>query len=306
MRVAVTGASGFVGQHLVRHLASQGHEVRGLSRGGDGLARVRAAGGEAVRGDVTEPASLKPLVEGCDAVVHLVAIIRERGAQTFDAVIRGGAANALDAARNAGVRRFVHQSALGAADEPRYPYLRAKWQAEEAVRASGLAWTVLRPSILFGEGDHVFTLLADMAAKQPVMPVIGSGDMRLQPLGVGDLARIVERCLRDPATAGRTYDLGGPERVRYEDMVKAAMEASGHRRATVRMPVPLMRLAAQGMALVLREPPITPGELDILLRGDNVTDADSVRRHFGFEPRPFREGLGYLRGAGAPGARGAA
>lgn len=302
MRVAVTGASGFVGQHVVRQLTAQGHEVRGLSRGGEGLARIRAAGGAAFEGNVERPGTLAPFVQGTEAVVHLVAIIRERGGQTFDGVIRGGAWNVASAAKEAGVRRFLHMSALGAVDDARYPYLQAKWRAQEAVRASGLDWTILRPSLLFGAGDRVFTMLAEMARKQPLMPVIGRGDMRLQPLWVEDLARIVERCLADAGTIGKEYELGGPEPLRYEAMLDAVMEAAGKQRTKVHVPVPVMRVVAAGMGLAMREPPITPGELALLVRGDNVTDPDSVRKHFGFEPRRLRDGLDHVRGPRVPAA----
>lgn len=295
MQVAITGASGFVGQHLTRHLVGQGHDVRGLTRGEGGEARIRAAGGEPYLGDVRKPEALGALLEGTDAVVHLVAIIREYPGATFDSVIRGGTKHVLDAARGAGVRRFVHQSALGAVDDPEYPYLQAKARAEKAVMESGLAWTVLRPSILFGEGDHVFTLLAEMAEKAPLMPLIGEGEMKLQPLWVGDLARIVDRCLGDKATEGRVYELGGPEHITYRQMLEAAMDASGHRHALLPIPVAMMKFLARGMEWTMRSPPITYGELCILLRGDNVTDTGSVRREFGFEPKRLRDGLEYLQ-----------
>jgi uncharacterized protein YbjT (DUF2867 family) len=299
MQLAITGASGFLGQHLVRHFTTQGHGVRGLTRSREGAARIRAAGGDPAIGDVLRPDTLRPLVAGTDAVIHLVAIIRDYEGATFDQVIRQGTEHVTAAARDAGAQRFLHQSALGAVDDPGYPYLQAKWRGEEAVRRSGLDWTIFRPSILFGEGDHVFTLLAEMARTSPILPLIGRGDMKLQPLWVGDLARIMHRCLEDRATVGRTYDLGGPEHVTYREMLQAAMNASGHHHPVLSIPVGMMKWMARGMEWTMRRPPITYGELMILLRGDNVTERDSVRANFGFDPLPLREGLDYLRRAHA-------
>ena len=283
MNVLVTGGTGFVGRHLVRHLASDGMNVRVASRSEP---RVLPAGVTHVEADVTEPSSLPAALAGADAVVHLTAIIVERGSQTFERVNHHGTRNMIEAMRTAGVPRLVHMSALGVGPDDRFPYLLTKWRGEEAVRASDLTWTVLRPSVVHGEGCGFFRPIVWTLRWMPVYPMVARGRTRFTPLWIDDLARCVAACLRGEH-AGATLDLGGPETLLFSDIVRIVMEALGKRRRVVPTPVWAARPFAftQGLR---RDPLVTNQQLDMVVL-DNSCPTDSVDRAFGFRPKRMTE-----------------
>ena len=291
MRVAVTGGTGFVGIHTVRALKDAGHEVVIVARGttrrpkGDRVTFVQA--------DLTSAPKLADAFAGCDAVVHLVAIIQERGRQTFDRVNREGTERVIEAAKQAGLGHLVHQSALGADPDPRYPYLLSKWQAEQAVHASGVPFTALRPGLIFGPGDGFFTLLARMMRLNPVIPVAGDGRTLFQPISVGDVTRCIVLAL-ERGPAHRVYEIGGPALMSYEEIVITIKTALGLHRKIVHVPVPMMMAPAFLMEKVLRHPPVTRDQLKMLGR-NNVTRVDSVRVEFGFDAESFSDNCDYLQ-----------
>ena len=277
MKVLVTGGSGFVGSHLVPRLRDEGFEVRLLGRDTEGAPK----GVEVVAGSIADPEAVRRAVDGVDAVVHLAAIIVERGAQTFEAVNHQGTRNLVTAMESAGVRRLVHQSALGAGPDERFPYLRSKWLGEQAVRASSLEWTILRPSVLFGEGAGFFRPIVWSLRWAPVYPRPAGGRTRFQPLAIEDLATCVVRSLRGDQI-GAVLDIGGPEVLTFSDIVRAVMTALGKKRRM--MPVPVW--AARPFALVQglrKEPLVTNQQLDMVVL-DNTCAPDSVERAFGFRP----------------------
>jgi uncharacterized protein YbjT (DUF2867 family) len=280
VRVLVTGATGFVGHHVVSTLIASGHEVVAVSRTAAPLpsaASWRTA-------DVTNPSSLEAAARGCDACVHLVAIIVERGRRTFDAINAEGTRNVVRAAEAAGVRRLVHLSALGASPDDRFPYLASKWRGEEIVRASGVEWTVLRPSVLYGEGAGFFRPIVWTMRWAPVYPLPAGGRTRFSPLAIEDLASCVVRALEGTG-AGETVDLGGPDVMTFDEIVRTCMRALGKRRRIVSVPLWAARpfAAVQGLRA---DPLVTNGQLDMVVL-DNVAPADSVWRAFGFAPRRF-------------------
>jgi NADH dehydrogenase len=283
MKVLVTGGSGFVGDHIVRRLVADGFAVRVASR-----TRPRSLPQDVdhVVGDVAERGSVTAAVEGVDALVHLTAIIVERGSQTFERVNHQGTRNVIDAMRDRGVERIVHMSALGASPDERFPYLRSKWLAEEAVRAGGLKWTILRPSVLHGEGAGFFRPIVWSLRWAPVYPMVARGRNRFQPLWIEDLARGIVACLRG-AAENQTLDLGGPEVLTFSDIVNLVMDALGKRRRTVSLPVWAARpfAAVQGLR---REPLVTNQQLDMVVL-DNTCALDSVERAFGFRPKRMVE-----------------
>jgi uncharacterized protein YbjT (DUF2867 family) len=291
VRVAVTGGTGFVGIHTVRALKEAGHEVVIVARGttrrpkGDRVTFVQA--------DLTDAPKLADTFAGCDAVIHLVAIIQERGRQTFDRVNREGTERAVAAAKEAKVGHFLHQGALGADPDPRYPYLLSKWSGEQAVRASGVPYTALRPGLIFGPGDGFFTLLTRMMRINPVIPIAGDGRTLFQPISIKDVTRCMVLAL-ELGPELRTYEIGGPDQMSYEDIVRTIKDALGFHRKIVHIPVPMMMPVAFGMEKVLRHPPVTRDQLRMLGK-HNITRTDSVRAAFGFDAESFAENCDYLR-----------
>lgn len=301
--VFVTGASGFVGSHVVPALLGVGHRVVALVRSETAARRVRdrlsaaeAAQVEFRRGDVTEPASLPAALDGAEAVVHLVAIPRDwDGGRSLRRVNEEGTRNVVEAMRTTGVGRLVHLGALGVVDDPRLHYASSKARAERLVAASGLAATILKPSLLWGERDGFFNILADLVRRAPlVVPVPGRGQSRFQPLAVADLARCIVLCLERQETIGATYELGGPRIWTYREIVEEVLRTLGARRLIVPLPIPLVWGVARAAELVRLPFPVASDQVRQLAL-DNVTNPDAVERAFGFAPLDMAGRLGYLR-----------
>lgn len=292
MRVAVTGANGFVGRTLLARLRGR-HDVRALISKRTGAERElpdAGAGVEVRRVDVREAETLRGAFDGREAVVHTVAIPTERR-QRFAEVNVGGVANVVAEARRAAVGRLVHIAAIGADPASPYPYLRSKGQGQEIVTGSGIPHVVLRPSLLFGKGDDFFPRLA-FSLRFPIVPVPGDGKSRFQPLHVDDLAQALVAALERPAIAG-VFEVGGPEPATYDELLAEAMGGLGKRRPTLHLPVMLMKPPAWLMGLVLSDPPVTVDQLD-LLAVDNTPHENALTPIFGVRPRPFRGALTYL------------
>lgn len=301
--ILVTGANGFVGSHALPLLLDAGHRVVALVRSpaaGEGLldrlAPGHAANVDVRTGDVTRPDSLPAALAGVDAVVHLAAIPRDyRGGADLRLVNTEGTRAVVEAMKATGVRRLIHMGAMGVEDDPALHYASSKAKAEAIVRASGLDWTILRPSLQFGEGDGFFNIIADLVRMSPgVVPVPGRGDSRFQPIHTDDVARVVVASLADPTTIGGSFDLGGPRYWTYREITEEVLRALGKRRAILPMPVPLIRLVA-GAAEFVRLPfPVATDQLR-QLRLDNIGELDVIPSRFGFEPRAMEGQLGYLR-----------
>jgi NADH dehydrogenase len=268
--VAVVGGTGFLGRHAVPALLAAGFEARVLSRrtGCD----ARAIGPEALR--------------GCDAAVNLAGIKREEGAQTFRSVHVELVERLAGAMREAGVRRLVHVSAVVAREAPDLPYHDSKWRGEEAVRASGLDWTILRPGVIYGLGDDLLNHLVLMIRASPVFPVVGKGLAPMMPVDAKDVARAAAAALGRPESAGKTYELVGPERLALRDVVRRVAEAAGLRVRIWGTPVGLMRLPVALMERTMRQPLSTSAQLAMLQEG-LAGDPEPARRELGVETAPF-------------------
>ncbi|HEX77012.1 MAG TPA: complex I NDUFA9 subunit family protein [Dehalococcoidia bacterium] len=291
--ILVTGGTGFVGRRLVKALIAQGHELCCLVRPTSQTSALAHLGVRFYRGDVTDPDSVERAVAGAEAVIHLAAIIRERGKATFHRTNYEGTRNVVGAAVRTGAKRLLFMSNLGAAPDPAFPFLHSKWQAEEAIKASGLDYTIFRSSVLFGEGDGFVSPLAGLIKRLPLVPVIGSGQTRFQLLSVDEVVTCLIMALGDDKTIGQVMELGGPEHLTYEEIVDLIMGVLGRRRPKVHIPVTLMQPLAWLMDKLLPRPLVTPGQL-AMLRRDNITDLDVVERAFGFKPISLRQGLDYI------------
>ena len=292
MTVLVTGGSGFIGPHVVHTLRVRDVAVRALVRDPGRASRLAAWGAELVEGDVTDAASLAKACEGVDAVVHLVSIIKGSPAD-FDRVMTGGTRNLVAAAQDAGVRRFVLTSALGVDERSKeaVPYFGAKWEMERAVAESGLERVVLRPSFVFGRDGGALPVFLRLARFAPVTPVVGDGTRRLQPIWVEDLAECYALALElPPEQTGRTFELGGPDAVTWNEFWTRAKRVLGVRRPSVHVPMRALRLQA---ALTERLPgaPVTRDQLTMLSLGDNVVTDPGAAEVFKLQLVPLDEQL---------------
>lgn len=292
--ILVTGSTGLVGRAVVRELLQNGFAVRCLVRDPTKARFILGDGPAYVLGDITDYTSLRQAVAGCTGVVHLVAIIRERGAATFRRINVEGTANVVRAATEAGTQRFIHMSALGVKAGPAYRYAHSKWEGEEIVRQSGLAWTILRPSVIYGPGFGFFDrMLQSVRLSPPPFVFYPASKTRFQPIAATDVARCVRLALGDPRTIHRTIELGGPEHLTYREMLDIFLRAKNIRRIKVPVPLCLLHLVVPVMERLLPDPPVTSVELKQMGR-DSITALDSVEREFGFKPVGLREGLATL------------
>ena len=303
MIALVTGSTGFLGREVVKALLSQDIEaqdveVRCLVRT---HGREEIFGGRQVDiryGGIGDPATLRAACRDVDALVHLVAIIREKGDDTtFDRVNHMGTRNVVEAAREEGVKRFIHVSAIGARDDPAYPYLYSKWQGEQAVINGGIPYTIIRPSLLFGDGDEFINSLAGLVRAFPIVPVAGSGRNRFQPIAVDEVARCVAESIGREDLADRTVEVGGPEHLSYNDMIDIICRTYRVRRLRLHIPLPVMRMMVRLMEVVLPKPPATTEQLRMVSL-PNVTEPDAVENVYGFKPRPLEGNIDFIKRIG--------
>jgi uncharacterized protein YbjT (DUF2867 family) len=304
MRILVTGGTGFVGTYVVNRLLHGGHAVAVLARRASKTQNRYNRPVETVRGDVLDPASLAAAAAGREAVVHLVGILHERGPQTFDRMHREAVENVAAAARAAGARRYLHMSAMGASPDSPSEYGRTKAAGEAAARASGLDWTILRPSIVFGPGDGFVSLLAPIVRLNPgFIPVIGSGETKFQPVSVYDVARVFEEALQRPETIGRTFEVGGPEVFTLNAIYREVAAAVGKPgKPLLHLPLWWGRILASAFEWLarrglFRDPPLTRDQLRSLSR-DNAADVSQTVAVFGGAWRRFGPGIREYLSAG--------
>lgn len=241
---------------------------------------------------MTEAAGLRRAVDGVEGVVHLVAIRQGREAQ-FERVMSQGTHDLLDAARKAGVRRFVHMSALGTSEETKdlVPYYRAKWEMEQAVKSSDLEHVILRPSFVFAPDGGILPTFRRLAKLAPVTPIPGSGDQRLQPIWADDVASYFLRALDDAAATDRTFELGGPDVLSWNELWNRLKQALGVRRPSIHVPMALMRANAFVTERLPGDIPLTRDLLKMIEAGDNVVTNDDAAATFGLALVPLDEQL---------------
>lgn len=297
--ILVTGASGYVGNNMVRRLVQLGKPVRAmvgnpekaLKRLSDIESKI-----EIVKGDVTRPETLTEWMQGVDVVIHLVAIAIEKGGRTYEQINITGTDNVLAATKAAGIKRFLNMCQAGATPTHFSRFLKSKGIAQQHVAESGLNWTAFRPSVIWGPQDEFANVQARLIQMTPIIfPIVGDGKAKFQPVYVGDVVEAFVRSIDDPSTYGHEYELGGPEVLEYEEIVKRVLKALGTRRMLVKVPVPILRPAVIGMQTVLPAPPVSTTLLE-LLAVPNVVQDNALISKFGMQPRAFvPENLGYMK-----------
>ena len=272
--VTVFGGSGFLGRHVVRALVKRDYRVRVAVRRPDlaGFLQPLGTVGQimSVQANLRYPDSVAAAVRGADAVINLVGILQEGGRQSFSAVQANGARAVAQACAAHGITRLVQVSAIGAARESRSAYDRSKAEGEAAVLSLVPSAIVLRPSIVFGPEDSFFNRFASLARMLPVLPLIGGGETKFQPVFVGDVAEAAARAIDGTITGGRIYELGGPEVKSFKELLTYVCEVTGRKRVLASLPFPLARLQARILEIVNT---LTLGLLpdELMLTRDQVT-----------------------------------
>ena len=292
--ILVTGGAGFSGTRIATRLAAEGEHPRALVRDLAAARRKLPGDVEIVEGDTTKPETLAPALAGVETVIHTAFITAERkqrhGVNYWETNVRG-TENLVAAAKDAGVRRIVVLSGLGTKAAKPGSYMQGRFLAEEAVRQSGLLWSILGPSVQFGPGSAFFKGLTDLIRRAPVVPMIGSGRRHFQPIYVEDVATCIVKMAREGARYdGQRIEVGGPEVYTYARILDLLMDAMGKHRLKLPGPMPLVAVGAGVMEALLPRPPITTAVLG-LFGFENTTALDSVERQFGFTPLSLRRYL---------------
>jgi uncharacterized protein YbjT (DUF2867 family) len=292
VKVLVTGATGFIGPRVANAIVDAGHEVRVLERKPGSWSKAGIRCQEAVEGDMTDPASLRTAVAGSDVVVHLVAIRQGRPEQ-FQRIMVGGTRDLIAAAKEAGVRRFVLMSALGTSEETQdlVPYYNAKWHQEQDLAASGLEYVIFRPSFVFGREGGILPTFRKLAKLTPVTPITGSGEQRIQPIWIDDVAAYFATAVDKPEAANRLFELGGPDAVSWNEFWERLKRVLGVRRPSVHMPMGFMRLNALVTERLPGNIPLTRDLLKMLEAGDNVVSDPAAVETFRIPLVPLDEQL---------------
>jgi len=288
--IFVTGATGFLGSHFIKALQREGHIAKCLVRTPERGTACTALGFNTALGNVTDRGSLKGTLGGVESVAHLVGIIEERGGQTFQKVHYEGTANMVDEAKAAGIKHFIYVSALGADINSPFPYAKTKAQAEAELKSSGIPYTIIRPSLVIGPGGGFVEKMLDLVnAPGPFLPVPGSGETKFQPIFVDDLVRCIVSTIGNPEALGRTYEIGGPEHLSYNDLLRSLTELMGKRKRLLHIPMGLMMPTVKVLEK-LGISPVTSDQLGMLSM-DNICATDSVEKQFGFKPATYRSAL---------------
>ncbi|MGE3150711.1 complex I NDUFA9 subunit family protein [Pseudorhodoplanes sp.] len=274
--VTIFGGSGFLGRHVVRALAKKRYRIRVAVRRPDLTGYLQPLGGvgqiHAVQANLRYPPSIEAAVRGADIVINLTGILFERGRQRFDAIHHVGAEHVAQAAALHGAR-LIHVSAIGADENSPSAYGRSKAAGETAVRAALPAATIIRPSILFGPEDDFFNRFASLARFSPVLPLIGGGAMRMQPVFAGDVAEAIAAAVEGKAQPGAPYEFGGPDVLTFRQLMEYVLQTTGRKCLLAPLPFGLAKMQASILQFVPK-PPLTPDQVE-MLRADNIVSPEA-------------------------------
>ena len=289
--ILITGATGYIGQHLVRRLVAQGERPRCLARDPQKAAQLfPGAELEIVRGDTTDPASLVEAVRGVDTIVHtafMTADRKEGPGNHYGETNVQGTANLVKAAQSAGVRRMIEMGGLGTRPDKPGSYMQGRYLAEKVLKESALDWTIIQPSVLFGKDAPFIKGLSGLIQSSPVVPLIGGGKIMFQPIYVEDVVSVVLWVLAEPERSSKqTFTIGGPAYHSFTQIIDELLHTMHKTRLKAPAPLPLVGIGAAVMEAILPKPPLTKAAM-ALFAFDNTTDLNSVERQFGFAPMSF-------------------
>jgi NADH dehydrogenase len=247
-------------------------------------------GVELFHGNVLQASSLEGAMTGANCVIHLVGIIVERRQSTFERAHTQATQNVVDAAKKAGTKRYLQMSALGTRADARSRYHKTKWAAEECVRKSGLAWTVFRPSLIYGTGDKSINVLAKVVRRLPFVPVLGTGNSKIQPVSVKTVARCFVGALKNDSSVGKTYDVCGPAAFTWNMLYDKLLAFYGLHKPKLHLPLPVARIQAAAFETLLSNPPFTRDQL-LMVEEDNAGNSAPAEHDFVLEQETFEQGL---------------
>lgn len=294
--ILVTGANGYVGGYVLKQLKETRPDapVRALARTARNADKVKAAGAQPVIGDVTDLPSLMAAMQGVDQVIHLAAVNRDKGASTMQAINAEGTKNVVAAAKAAGVKHIINLVGLGADARRPFPLASSQGIGVDAIMNSGISFTILETSVVFGAGDEFLNTLAGLARVPPVMVVPGDGKTRFQPMAAPDVAACMVKSLALPAAINQRLQICGPEVMTLEQIIDAILAEMGVSRIKLHMPVPLLKIAVGVMEAALPKPPVTSSLLG-MLGVDNIATNNATQNVFGLSPMGLRENIGFVK-----------
>ncbi len=279
--ILVAGGTGFVGRQVVKRLSDDNRKTRVLARTYVGFAELNPPDAELALGDITSPETLPAAFAGVATLVHLVGIIQEVDDATFETIHVEGTLNLINAAQKSNVRKIIYVSALGVREHAASRYHQSKYKAEQIVKNSGIAYVIFRPSVMYGQGGEFINMLLNMM-KSPLIPLIGGGGNKMQPLFVGDLALCLAKSVSMAETNNKIFEIAGPEPMTYKEMIRLIIKVKKIRRCLFNLPFFLVKPLVAMMEMVVSQPPLTSDQL-IMLREDNVAGTDLVTETFGVE-----------------------
>ena len=286
-KILITGGTGFVGQAILDEAVARGYSVRALSRYPEKHKVSSSENIEYVKGNIFDPFSLKDSMNGVTIVINSAGILFEKGRNTFDNVHVRGVENIISAAKEKGVQRIVHVSALGTRENPASAYHWTKWQGEQIIRGCGIDYTIFRPSLIFGKGDHQTKVLKKIVEYFPIIPVL-SVKGKLQPVFVGDVAKCTVGAILRPETVGKIYELGGSQTYTFNEIINLIAKTMNKKRRLLSIPLWMAKLPVS-----LWEQlgfPFTTDHL-AMLGEDNTCDISEVISTFSYQPKSFKDWL---------------
>ena len=296
--IVITGATGFVGEEIARQVHAAGHPIRAIVRDPQRAHWLAERyGAELFHGNVLYAPSIEGAMEGAKCVIHLVGIIHEQNENTFERAHTQATQHVVDEAKKSKVKRYVHMSALGTRENARSRYHQTKWAAEEYVRKSGLAWTMFRPSFIYGPHDKAINTLAQLVRRLPFVPVLGDGQTKIQPISVETVAKAFVAAVHNDDSIGKTYDLCGPDAFTWNELYDKLQRILGTQKRKLHLPLPVARVQAAFFEKILTNPPFTRDQL-LMLQEDSVGDPKPAERDFFLQQEDFEKGVArYLKPA---------